>query len=106
PGHGHGGVHPAAGGVDIRGRRAVGAHGQLGPAVARVDRVGVGVDQPRGDQAATQVLHVVHVDDVVDDPGDALRQLSRGTYPGDAVVAGHAGGVAQDLRASPQPTDV
>ena len=48
----------------------------------------------------------VHVNDVVDHSGNALGQLGRGTDPGDPVVAGHDGGVAQDLRSSPQPTDI
>src|ERR1700750_2545501 len=65
-----------------------------------------GVEQPGRDQAASQVLHVVHVDDVVDDTRDALGQLGRGAHPGDPVVAGHDGGVTEALRASPQATDV
>ena len=106
PGDGHGGRHAAAGPVDLRARRAVGPHGEFGPAVSGVHRVGVGVDQPGGDQAAAQVLHVVHVHDVVDDPGNALGQLGGGPDPGDPVAARHHGGVGQDLGSCPQAADV
>ena len=70
------------------------------------DRVGVGVDQPGRDQAAAQVLHVVHVDDVVDHAG--MRWGSSAAGPAQAIRSSlhDDGGVAQDLRASPQATDI
>jgi len=66
----------------------------------------MGVDEPRGHQAAAQVLHLVHVHDVVDDPRNTLGQFSRGTDPGDPLVAGHDGGIAQDLGSGPQAADI
>ena len=77
-GHGHRGGHAAARGDDLVVGRAARAHGELGPAVARVDRVGVGVDEAGRDEPAAEVFHVVDVDDVVDDAGDALREVRRG----------------------------
>src|SRR5262249_11436735 len=77
-----------------------------GVAVARVDRVRVRVDQARGDKPAAQVLHQVNIDDVIDNARDAARQLRGRADPGDTVVNGQDGGVAQDLRPGPEPTDV
>jgi hypothetical protein len=105
PGHRDGGGDAAAGRGDLGVRQAGGAHGQLGVAVARVDRVGVRVDQARRDQAAAQVLDQVHVDDVVHHAGHAARQLGRRADPGDAVVADQDGGIADDLGPGPEPSD-
>ena len=105
PGHGDRGGDAAARRGDLRVRQAGGAHGQLRVAVARVDRVRVRVDQAGGDQAAAQVLHQVDVDDVVDDAGDAARQLGRRADPGDPVIADQDGGIADDLGPGPEPAD-
>jgi hypothetical protein len=64
------------------------------------------VDQARRDQPAVEVLHVIDVDDVVHDPGQALGQLSRGPYPRDPVVLGQDGGVVPHLGPRPQAPDV
>src|SRR5690606_18112527 len=55
---------------------------------------------------AAQVLDVVDVDDVVDDAGDALRQVGCPPDPRDAVVVHEDGRVAEDLVAGPQAADV
>src|SRR5690606_6959877 len=96
----------AAGGGDGGVGRAAGAHGEFGPAVARVDGVGVGVDEAGGDEAAAEVFDVVDVDDVVDDAGDALRQVGGGSGPDDAVVVDEHGGVAAAGGAGPGPAEV
>src|SRR6202012_1346722 len=105
PGHGDRGRDPAARRGDLRVGEPGGAHGQLGVAVAGVDRVRVRVDQSRGDEAAAQVLYQVDVDDVVDDAGNAAGQLGRRADPGDPVIADEDGGVADDLRPGPEPAD-
>src|SRR5204863_6982171 len=97
---------PAARGGDLGGRGAAGAHGQLGPPVAGVDRVRVRIDQAGRDQPAPQVLHLVDVDDVLDHAGDAGRQFGGGPDPGDALAVGQDGGVAPYLGAGPEPADV
>ena len=96
----------AAGRGDLAGRGSAGAHPDLGPAVARVHRVGVRVDEPGRDQPAVQVLHVIHIDDVVDDAGQAPRQLGRRAYPRDLVPVGEDRRVAPHLGTGPQPADV
>ena len=105
PGHGDRGADAAARRGDLGVGQAGRAHRQLGVPVARVDRVRVRVDQPRGHQAAAQVLHQVHVDDVIDHAGDAARKLGRRPDPGDPVVGDQDGGVADELGAGPEPAD-
>ncbi|NYE12315.1 hypothetical protein BJ999_002611 [Actinomadura citrea] len=66
----------------------------------------MGVDEAGGDEAAAQVLDVVDVDDVVDDAGDALREVGGGPGPDDPVVVDEHRGVAADVGARPEPADV
>src|SRR5215472_11209803 len=66
----------------------------------------VRVDQARGDKPPAQVLHQVNVDDVVDDARNTARQLRGRADPGDTVVKGQDGCVAQDLGPGPEPADV
>src|SRR5690242_4720061 len=68
--------------------------------------MGVRVDQAGRDQGAAEVLDVIDVDDVVDDAGQAGRELSRGTRPGNPVVLHENGCIAPDLRTGPQPADI
>src|SRR4029077_9377225 len=66
----------------------------------------VRVDQPGRDQPAAPVLHVVHVHDVVADPGTARRRVGGVPHAGDPVAARDHGGVAQNLRPGPQAADI
>src|SRR5262249_45457011 len=64
------------------------------------------VDQAGRDQGAAQVLHVVDVDDVVDDAGQARRELRRRTGPGNPITLHENGSIAPYLRTGPQPADI
>jgi hypothetical protein len=68
--------------------------------------MGMRVDQPGGDKSAAEVLDMIHVDDVVDDAGHALRKIRGGTRSDDAVVVNENGGIATDIGARPEPADV
>src|SRR5690625_1423620 len=105
-GHGDSGGHTAAGAGDLGLGGSAGAHRDLGVAVAGVDGMAVRVDQPGGDQAAAEVVDLVDVDDVVDDPGQALREVGGSADPGDAVVVHEHGRVTEQVGAGPQSPDV
>src|SRR6185437_1958614 len=66
----------------------------------------VRVDQARGDQRATEILDLVDIDDVVDYPGQAGRQLVRGASPGDPVILHQDRCIADYFSTSPQSTDI
>jgi hypothetical protein len=68
--------------------------------------MGVRVDQARRDEGAAEVLHMVDIDDVVDDAGDTLRELRCPPYPGYAVVVHEDRGIAAYIITGPQPADV
>src|SRR5579859_5913360 len=66
----------------------------------------VRIDQAGRDEAAAEVLDLVHIDDVIDHAGYPLRQVRGGANPGDPAFAGQDRGIAEYLGPGPQPADV
>ena len=74
--------------------------GDFGVPVPRVDGVGVGVDEPGGDERAARVVDL-GVGDVVNHSGNALGQAGGWANPGNDPIAHDDGGVADQFDAGP-----
>src|SRR5262249_9614726 len=68
--------------------------------------MGMRVDQAWRDQRATEVLHVIDIDDVLDDAGQVRWKLRRRACPGNSIILHENCSIAPYLGTGPQSADI